>query len=83
MLFTCIVILSMNIWKLTQANTEIHVKMFRYIYQYLYFFVQGEFMYKLCIKFLERTVIFKKMFLKSYVLNNNYKLIHCRYVHFC
>lgn len=73
----------MNIWKLTQANTEIHVKMFRYIYQYLYFFVQGEFMYKLCIKFLERTVIFKKMFLKSYVLNNNYKLIHCRYVHFC
>ena len=42
----------MNIWKFTQANTEIHVKMFRYIYQYLYFFVQGEFMYKLCIKFL-------------------------------
>ena len=53
----------MNIWKLTQANTEIHVKMFRYIYQYLYFFVQGEFMYKLCIKFLGENSDLKKKFL--------------------
>lgn len=53
----------MNIWKFKQANTVIHVKMFRYIYQYLYFFVQGEFMYKLCIKFLGENSDLKKKFL--------------------
>lgn len=34
-----------------------------YIYQYLYFFVQGEFMYKLCIKFLGENSDLKKKFL--------------------